>query len=171
MIIPLRAPISTRFVHPGQWYVGRGQRGLKTVLGSCVTVTFWHPGQRVGAMCHYMLPGAPRDRADDARYAEGALQILVQRLRGVGCEPGECRVELHGGGAWNTGQTIRYEEAVGARNVEEAWRLCRRYGLQVSAHDLGGHYYRTVHMNLADGTVRSARQRWCTPALGAGNEA
>lgn len=152
-----------RFIQPGQCYVGRGRRSLKTVLGSCVTVTFWHPQRRIGAMCHYMLPGMDSIEPDNARYAEGALRILVNRLRGFHCEPRECRVELHGGGHWQV-MPDKDLVSVGERNIEEAWRLCEAYGLRVSEHDLGGHYYRSVQMNLHDGAVRAERQAWRSAA-------
>ena len=49
------------FLNPGDYAFGDEQVRMRTLLGSCVAVTFWHPKLRVGAMCHYLLPalGAP----------------------------------------------------------------------------------------------------------------
>ncbi|MFM2120003.1 MAG: hypothetical protein RL722_1471, partial [Pseudomonadota bacterium] len=44
---------------PGQlWFGPGGERApvLRTLLGSCVAVTLWHPGRQLGGMCHYLLP-------------------------------------------------------------------------------------------------------------------
>ena len=44
------------FLNPGEYAFGTELDRIRTILGSCVAVTFWHPGLRLGAMCHYLLP-------------------------------------------------------------------------------------------------------------------
>ena len=34
------------FLMPGQWYFGGKASELRTLLGSCVAVTLWHPAKR-----------------------------------------------------------------------------------------------------------------------------
>lgn len=146
------------YLLPGQWYVGRGNRRLRTLLGSCVSVTLWHPRRLVGAMCHYMLPGVGRE-AEDARYARSALYALTSTLHSHGCEVSECAARLFGGGGLQKQATSAVGN-VGGRNVEEAWRLVDDYGLRVEGYDLGGPFYRRLEMNLVTGVVDVLRQRW-----------
>ena len=42
---------------PGDFVFGNSELKLKTLLGSCVAITLWHPDKKIGGMCHYMLPG------------------------------------------------------------------------------------------------------------------
>ena len=48
------------FIRPGEFYFGDGNTRIRTILGSCVAVTLWHPERHIGGMCHYMLPRRPR---------------------------------------------------------------------------------------------------------------
>ena len=41
---------------PGQVSFATCPTRLRTLLGSCVAFTFWHPQRRIGGMCHFMLP-------------------------------------------------------------------------------------------------------------------
>ena len=42
---------------PGELYFGQ-RHLLKTLLGSCVAITLWHPQRQLGGMCHFLLPTA-----------------------------------------------------------------------------------------------------------------
>ncbi|MGI9213007.1 MAG: chemotaxis protein CheD, partial [Methylococcaceae bacterium] len=50
------------FLQPGEYYFSDRDTRIRTVLGSCVAITFWHPGILVGGMCHFMLPTRMRNR-------------------------------------------------------------------------------------------------------------
>jgi len=41
---------------PGDLYFGDRRTRIRTLLGSCVAVTLWHPKAQIGGMCHYMMP-------------------------------------------------------------------------------------------------------------------
>lgn len=48
------------FIKPGGWFFGGGDRQVETVLGSCVTITLWHPEQKLGGVMpfHVASPSA-----------------------------------------------------------------------------------------------------------------
>lgn len=156
-------PMAVRAVHyvlQGQCYVGRGNRLLRTVLGSCVSVTFWHSQRAVGAMCHYMLPGSSKHSPRDARFAGGALLVLTSALREHGCDPRDCQVEVYGGGCSRRPDAAPGPFEVGLRNIEQAWELLARYGIEPNAKDVGGPYYRCLEMDLAQGAIQVQRRAW-----------
>ena len=41
---------------PGDLYFGDRHTRIRTLLGSCVAITLWHPVALIGGMCHYMMP-------------------------------------------------------------------------------------------------------------------
>ena len=43
------------FLMPGEHFVGDARHRIRTLLGSCVSITLWHPQRRVGAMSHFLL--------------------------------------------------------------------------------------------------------------------
>lgn len=44
------------FLGPGDLYFGDQFTRIRTLLGSCVAITLWHPRALIGGMCHYMMP-------------------------------------------------------------------------------------------------------------------
>src|SRR5439155_18563598 len=40
------------FLQPGEWYFGDADTRIRTLLGSCVAITMWHPRRCLGGMCH-----------------------------------------------------------------------------------------------------------------------
>lgn len=155
-----RDDVPVRYIHPGQWYAGRGRRWLYTVLGSCVAMVFWHGGRRVGGLCHYVLPGPSPQGSGNGHYAEDALLLLTAALRDHGCEPAECRVGVYGGGRLIPGGSPPHYPQPGERNIADAWHLVREYGLTVAEQDLGDACYRRIRVHLQDGRVWVERYRW-----------
>ena len=53
------------FLQPGDFYFGDKDTRIRTILGSCVSITLWHPTRLIGGMCHFLLPfrGAHQDHA------------------------------------------------------------------------------------------------------------
>ena len=47
------------FLLPGDFYFGNEYRVIKTLLGSCVSITMWSKRLKLGGMCHYKLPRRP----------------------------------------------------------------------------------------------------------------
>lgn len=147
-------------VLPGEFYVGRGPVVVRTLLGSCVAVVLWDAQQRVGGLCHFLLPprqrpaGVPRDGS----YADEAVGMMVQMLQHAGGRIGHCSAWLIGGARSLCGgrpDTPLFD--VGARNIAAARRELQRLGLQPLAEDLGGIAPRTVWLDLAHGRVRWQR--------------
>jgi len=140
------------FLHPGDWYFGDRNTRIRTMLGSCVAVTLWHPELKVGGMCHYLLPAnsRPRDRLD-GRYGDQAVELLVAEVKKIGAPIREYEVKLFGGATMLS--TLGGECSVAERNVRAAKTLVLGHGLRVVAQSLGGTAYRRLIFNLADGDV------------------
>lgn len=60
--------ISEVVLKPGDFYFGGGATRISTLLGSCVSMTLWHPRRKIGGMCHYMLPAAEAFESGFARW-------------------------------------------------------------------------------------------------------
>lgn len=142
------------FLQPGEHYFGDRQTRVRTLLGSCVAVTMWHPILLVGGMCHFMLPTrAKRVNGLDGKYADEALELLFQEARDVGTHPREYQVKLFGGGNMfpkNSNDTPRH---VGLKNTEVARSLMQHHGLEVMAEHMGGQGHRNVLFDIWSGDV------------------
>jgi chemotaxis protein CheD len=143
---------------PGQMHFGAEASSVRTLLGSCVAVTLWHPGKRIGGMCHFLLPARTRrgGEALEGKYGDEALEAMVARLRLARTDPGDYEAHLYGG-ADTMPETSGVKFNIGERNIEQGWTLIDRYGFQLQGVDVGEDVPRTVTLNCADGSVEMRR--------------
>src|SRR5690625_660356 len=140
------------FLQPGEWYFGDSKTCIRTTLGSCVAVVLWHPQQRLGGMCHYMLPsrGTRREEPLSGRYGDEALQLLFDAVRLAGTQLGDYEFKLFGGAKMFAGGAS-CPLGVSARNVDFALTALYRHGLAIKAQSLGCVGYRQLIFDLGSG--------------------
>lgn len=143
------------FLQPGEVYFGGRDTRIRTLLGSCVAITMWHPGMLAGGMCHYMLPGAQGEKRAvlDARYADEAMELMLREIRGAETSPAQYQVKLFGGGHMFSAHQAVGKDHVGAKNVQMARLLMKRHGFSIHAEHLGGVGHRNVMLDLWSGHV------------------
>jgi len=146
------------FLQPGEYYFGDKDTRIRTVLGSCVSMTFWHPHLLIGGMCHYMLPSRSHERryksasGSDGRYADEAIELLLKEIDNTGASHQEFQVKLFGGGNMFPGRKHQ-QTHVGVKNVETARHLAQKHGFNCVSEHLGGEGYRNVIFNIWSGDV------------------
>jgi chemotaxis protein CheD len=151
----MSAPARTEiFLHPGEYFVGDASHRLATLLGSCVSVTLWHPTKRIGAMSHFVLPERSPAAATgplDARYGREAMDLMVNELLRRGIRPEECQAKLFGGGDMFSagGRFAR----VGRDNGEMARNVVRQYGASIASESLFGERHRKIIFDISTGEV------------------
>jgi chemotaxis protein CheD len=143
---------------PGQLHFSERPAGLKTLLGSCVALTLWHPARRIGGMCHFLLPERQRQGHEtlDGRYGDEAVAALVQAIERHGARPADFVAHLYGG-ADTMGEAAGVKLNVGERNIERGWSLIDQFGFQLDGVDVGDNVPRTVTLALATGEVQCRR--------------
>ncbi len=151
-------PGESLMLMPGQMHFGGEAASVRTLLGSCVAVTLWHPGKRIGGMCHFLLPARTRRGTEplEGKYGDEALEAMVARLRLARTDPGEYEAHLYGG-ADTMPEVSGVKFNIGERNIEQGWTLIDRYGFQLQGVDVGEDVPRTVTLNCADGSVEMRR--------------
>ena len=148
------------FLSPGELYFGREADEIGTLLGSCVAVTLWHPGLKIGGMCHVLLP-EQGERECSARYADCAIGEFQELIAAWGTTPGEYIVGVYGGGIMFP-HLERRGQNVGARNIEFVCRCLAAKGFDVGESDVGGDHYRRVTLDVETGRVRVTSARVVT---------
>lgn len=129
-------------------------------LGSCVGVTVFDPGSRVGGMVHVLLPeseGKVSDGKEPARYADWGIAVLLAELLKMGANKAHLVVKVAGGAAV-LGPANAEKFKIGVRNAEAIKEQLKRHGLRIAAEDVGGTKGRTMELHLAAGRtyVRTA---------------
>jgi chemotaxis protein methyltransferase CheR len=109
---------------------------LRTILGSCVAVCLFDPGNRVGGMNHFLLAeGEPGD-ALATQYGAQAMDALLRELEALSASRSRLRAKLFGGARVLSGLP-QGEEAAEA-NVRFARAFLEQQGIPIAAERLGG---------------------------------
>jgi len=147
------------FLQPGDYYFADRDTRIRTLLGSCVSLTFWHPQLLVGGMCHYMLPKRNCDRraedwpAPNGRFADEAIALLLKRMDRVGAPHKEYQVKLFGGGNMFPETNRNTLSQIGIQNIQAARRLTKQHAFTSVAEHLGGIGHRNVIFEVWSGEV------------------
>ena len=155
---------------PGEYYFGRGDQRIRTLLGSCVAVTLWHPPSRTGGMCHFLLPRRPRGpvaAAPDPRYGDEAVALLLRDAVAAGNDPSEHEIKVFGGANVLPQGAVEHFD-VGARNVTAALGMLSGLGLRIQAQHVLGCGHRNIVFDLSCGTVWVQHTAPAREATGAG---
>lgn len=141
-------------VHPGDWYFGGEYKHIYTVLGSCVSLTAWHPRLALGGLCHFLLPEAPKnnkhatadDKKNPARYANNALSLMKQAMMYY-APMNEYQLGLFGG------STILSQRSIGQQNINYAQQWMHNEKVSAYKIDIGGNYSRSIALNILTGSI------------------
>ena len=143
------------FLQPGEFFFGDEATRIRTVLGSCVAITIWHPARRWGGMVHYLVPSRGQRAIDtlDARYGDEAMLMLLKEAVAINTDPNEYQIKVFGGGNMFPHLNQRAAMQIGRRNIEQAKDMLRAFGLDVAAEHTGGAGHRTVILDNWSGDV------------------
>jgi chemotaxis protein CheD len=141
-----KAPVLPRLdLQPGELYLAHSPAILRTILGSCVGVTFWSARLGAGALCHGVLPRCPQawlsgsSLTDGHRYVDFSIRYLAQQFDALGASRSELEVKLFGGAdVLPISESRQSIPSVGALNCTAATEVLAEEGFTVSASDLGG---------------------------------
>ncbi|QFY42373.1 chemotaxis protein CheD [Candidatus Methylospira mobilis] len=144
------------FLQPGEIYFGDGSTRIRTVLGSCIALVFWHPALLLGGMCHYMLPSRAHESgragtALDGRYADESMALMAREMYKAATHPRDYQVKVFGGGNMFPGKRNSSVRHVGLKNVEAARELIIRHKLCCVAEHLGDVGYRNIVFDIWSG--------------------
>ncbi|MCA1945210.1 MAG: chemotaxis protein CheD [Desulfovibrio sp.] len=139
---------------------------VTTVLGSCISATFFHAPSGMAAICHAMLPQAaagPKGGHGACRFVDVAITSILERFRRCNIKPGDLDAKLFGGAcSMVQPKHLRPEQLdtgaywnlnVGARNVEVARALLKQAGISLKGEHVGGASGRKLFFHTATGDV------------------
>lgn len=142
------------FLQPGDHYFGDSDTRIRTLLGSCVSITMWHPILLVGGMCHYMLPTRIRRGPTlNGKYADEALQLMINEAKLLGTVPSEYQIKLFGGGNMFPNAKKQLVTHVGLKNADAGRELLKHHNLKINAENLGGEGHRNLLFEVWTGDV------------------
>ena len=134
---------------------------VKTVLGSCVGVTFHCAYPLVAGMFHAQLPTRTAPLRGDTnawRFVDSSVASMLEAMEAAGANRHLIRAKLFGGASMSQGIY-----SVGMRNVEAALAALAEHRIPVVARNVGGLRGRKIMLLTSTGEVM---HRFLGPAAG-----
>ncbi|AHF68854.1 MULTISPECIES: chemotaxis protein CheD [Pseudomonas] len=154
------------FLRPGDYFFGRHDGPVTTLLGSCVSVILWHPRWRLLGVSHYLLPRDPTANCNDhdTRYGEAVFQRMHADMVRHGTTPSEYRKGIFGGGCMTRfeGNGLR---KIGHTNSDFARKEFHLRKWSVDLHDLNGDHYRRLQIDGLSGRIECQRNEVTLPVI------
>lgn len=123
---------------------------IRTVLGSCVAVTFFEPKSKTAAIMHGLYPGIGQTTA----YTETAINKIILEYKHRGIELNRVEVKLFGGAVIQLADNPQnVSSSIKIENVRSAKKILDAYKLKIIAEDSGGTYGRELRFYTDTGDV------------------
>jgi chemotaxis protein CheD len=153
-----------KFLGIGEYLVTTRPTKVRTILGSCISVTMHHHATGYGAICHASLPVTPAGAGVDYRYIDQLIPTMTRWFDRHKIPREELKVKLFGGGEMYGNKAASGDSvSVGRKNVIMARKVLRGEGLELAASDVGGRHGRALTFHTSTGEV------WVRKNPGRGN--
>lgn len=156
-----REQVADCYLKPGDFCLALKPTIIKTVLGSCITVTMFSQRTGIGAACHALLPTCreehelhcpPGTCQHTFRYVECVIPEMLRQMQGQGLILAELEIKLFGGADMMMGALADHQR-VGHMNVQKAKMALSRLGLTITSSDVGGAVGRKLIFDTRTGDV------------------
>ncbi len=126
-------------------------------LGSCVGICLYDPVAKIAGLSHIMLPTIsdfPNTTTAREKYADTALELLLQRMASIGATKARIRAKIAGGAQMFAAVNNSTLSSIGERNVIAVKKELLRLRIPIVAEDTGKNYGRTVFFDSVEGNMR-----------------
>ena len=153
-------PLQTvHYLKPAEVYFADKPLVIKTILGSCITVTMYCQRMGAAAACHALLPSCGHETPcyDPSckirnKYVDCIIPEMIKRFTKKHIKVAEIEVKLFGG-ADMFKTSDKSVGRVGSMNVEMARKVLEKHGLRLKSFDVGGNLGRKILFDTQTGEV------------------
>ena len=145
------------FLHPGEFCFMEDAAHVHTILGSCISITLWHPKLHIGGMCHFTLPKHPhKSRVKeglDGRYADDVMVMFKDAAKKFGTKLSEYDAKIFGGGNMMRSEGENLEGSIGSKNAAAAMQLLMEENVAIQVAHVGEFGHRRIVFDVNSGDV------------------
>jgi chemotaxis protein CheD len=138
------------YLYPGQIFTSAAPAMVTTILGSCVAVCLWDPAVAAGGIIHYLLPSNKIRSNADLRYANTAIERLIEEMQLLGASIERMHAKAFGGAS--VLDAIRTSGiSIGDQNSAAAREQLSRHGIAIVSEQMGGRRGRKLLFHTGNG--------------------
>jgi chemotaxis protein CheD len=123
---------------------------IKTTLGSCIGVALFDRVEKVGGMAHVILPDSNSGSGDRGKFADTAVEALIQDVVQAGANSKRLIAKIAGGASMFGADD---GSGLGRRNAEAVKQRLQEFKIRIAAEDIGGTKGRRMTMDPSTGQV------------------
>ena len=118
-------------------------------IGSCIVAAAYDRNRKIGGLAHIMLPGRSPGGNDDGRtkYAEDAIDVLLDSARKVGARAEDLEVNLVGGA------NVLGEGSISGEVAASVLDYLKKLGIEPKNKKTGGTQRRSVSLDIESGKI------------------
>lgn len=124
---------------------------IRTVLGSCIGIAMYDRVAKIGGLAHIILPSSKEGSGDPRKFADTAVDILLEELIAAGSERKRIAAKIAGGAAM-FGPVCA--GGLGDRNSEAVRSRLKHYSIRLAGEAVGGTKGRKMLLDPATGKVQ-----------------
>jgi len=123
---------------------------VRTTLGSCIGVALFDRSAHIGGMAHVLLPSSEGGKGDRGKFADTAVDWLLEEVLKVGDAKPRLAAKIAGGAAMFGPNA---DNGLGERNAEALRKQLASHGIRVAAQEVGGQKGRRMLLDPSTGVV------------------
>ncbi len=123
---------------------------IRTVLGSCIGVAIYDRVAGIGGMAHVILPDSSEGSGDPGKFADTAVDMLIERILAEGASKKRLTAKISGG-AKMFGDNVC--SGLGDRNADAVKARLQHHTVRLAAGSVGGTKGRRMQLDPATGDV------------------
>ncbi|HCL56412.1 MAG TPA: hypothetical protein DHW82_05320 [Spirochaetia bacterium] len=139
---------------PGELFFTEEEYQITTILGSCVSVTFFHSQTKSAGIFHALMPYFnDRKSKNPFDYIDYSMNYLLEKFQKKKISLNELEIKLFGGSNMFSLDDQKKIYSIGSHNVETAKELLKARNLEIMIEDTGGSSGRKIIFNTSTGDV------------------
>ncbi len=142
----------TIYLNQGELYYSDKPAIVRTLLGSCVSVTFYNKRTHYAGIIHAMYPEyKPESDENPLLYVDYAIRRLIENFSEKDINPEEIEVKLFGGG--DVIKIKRENHSIGYKNVLSALNTLKEFNLAITSVDVRNDFGRLLYFHTDSGKI------------------
>ncbi len=142
---------AVRSIGIAQIEIAQAPELIRTVLGSCIGIAMYDRKQGVGGLGHVILPSSKEGSGDPGKFADSAIDILLEKLVAAGADQKKIVAKIAGGASmFGTESAV----GLGVRNADAVKDRLSHHRVRLAAEEVGGRKGRRMLLDPSTGEVK-----------------